>query len=255
MEFRRFALKNVTIWVTDLNDNVPTFVSQNALVAESTIVIGSILTTVVAFDPDEGSNGEVEYELVKGDSDTFIMDRYSGDIRLASQLVPSRLIYSLTVSATDHGSDRKTSRTELAIILQGADGPVFSQPKYITILKEGQPPGTNVISLDASSPRGSATKVEFFIVSVRSGSKAMGRLFTIGRHTGVIQTAAELDREQGSDLYLVDVYAIETDASHPRTQRAEVSSAFISLLFLEGNGFFTLWSMASRQHNWNPYSR
>nr|XP_029518058.1 protocadherin Fat 4 [Oncorhynchus nerka] len=222
VEFRRFALKNVTIWVTDLNDNVPTFVSQNALVAESTIVIGSILTTVVAFDPDEGSNGEVEYELVKGDSDTFIMDRYSGDIRLASQLVPSRLIYSLTVTATDHGSDRKTSRTELAIILQGADGPVFSQPKYITILKEGQPPGTNVISLDASSPRGSATKVEFFIVSVRSGSKAMGRLFTIGRHTGVIQTAAELDREQGSDLYLVDVYAIETDASHPRTQRAEV---------------------------------
>uniref|UniRef100_A0A4W5QMR3 Protocadherin Fat 4 n=1 Tax=Hucho hucho TaxID=62062 RepID=A0A4W5QMR3_9TELE len=255
VEFRRFALKNVTIWVTDLNDNVPTFVSQNALVAESNIVIGSILTTVVAFDPDEGSNGEVEYELVKGDSDTFIMDRYSGDVRLASQLVPSRLIYSLTVSATDHGSDRKTSRTELAIILQGADGPVFSQPKYITILKEGQPPGTNVISLDASSPRGSATKVEFFIVSVRSGSKAMGRLFTIGRHTGVIQTAAELDREQGSDLYMVDVYAIETDASHPRTQRAEVSSAFISLLFLEGNGFFTLWSMASRQHNWNPYSQ
>ncbi|XP_056130418.1 protocadherin Fat 4 [Lampris incognitus] len=222
MEFRRFALKNVTIWVTDQNDNIPTFVSQNALVAEPNIVIGSILTTVVAFDPDEGANGEVEYELVKGDSDTFIMDRYSGDIRLASQLVPSRLMYVLTVSATDHGTDRKTSRTDLTIILQGVDGPVFSQPKYITILKEGQPPGTNVISLDASSPRGSATKVEFFIVAVRSGGKAVGRLFTIGRHTGVIQTAAELDREQGSDLYLVDVYAIETDASQPRTQRAEV---------------------------------
>uniref|UniRef100_A0A3B4TVX1 Protocadherin Fat 4 n=1 Tax=Seriola dumerili TaxID=41447 RepID=A0A3B4TVX1_SERDU len=224
VEFRRFALKNVTIWVTDLNDNVPTFVSQNALVAEPNIVIGSILTTVVAFDPDEGSNGEVEYELVEGDSDTFIMDRYSGDIRLASQLVPSRLMYTLTVSATDHGTDRKTSRTELTIILQGMDGPVFSQPKYITILKEGQPPGTNVISLDASSPRGSATKVEYFIVAVRSGGKAVGRLFTIGRNTGVIQTAAELDREQGSDLYLVDVYAIETDASQPRTQRAEVSN-------------------------------
>uniref|UniRef100_A0A667XQK0 FAT atypical cadherin 4 n=1 Tax=Myripristis murdjan TaxID=586833 RepID=A0A667XQK0_9TELE len=158
VEFRRFALKNVTIWVTDQNDNVPTFISQNALVAEPNIVIGSILTTVVAFDPDEGANGEVEYELVKGDSDTFIMDRYSGDIRLASQLVPSRLIYTLTVSATDHGTDRKASRTELTIILQGVDGPVFSQPKYITILKEGQPPGTNVISLDASSPRGSGTK-------------------------------------------------------------------------------------------------
>uniref|UniRef100_A0A8C6NJE5 Protocadherin Fat 4 n=1 Tax=Nothobranchius furzeri TaxID=105023 RepID=A0A8C6NJE5_NOTFU len=221
-EFRRYALKNVTIWVTDLNDNIPVFVSQSALVAESNIVIGSILTTVMAFDPDDGANGEVEYELVEGDSDTFIMDRYSGDIRLASQLVPSRIMYTLTVSATDHGTDRKTSRTELTIILEGMDGPVFSQPKYITILKEGQPPGTNVISLDASSPRGSATKVEYFIVAVRSGGKTVGRLFNIGRHTGVIQTAAELDREQGSDLYLVEVYAIETDASQPRTQRAEV---------------------------------
>uniref|UniRef100_A0A8C1MUD6 FAT atypical cadherin 4 n=1 Tax=Cyprinus carpio TaxID=7962 RepID=A0A8C1MUD6_CYPCA len=199
VEFRRFALKNITIWVTDQNDNVPLFISQNALVAESNIVIGSILTTVVAFDPDEGANGEVEYELLRGDSDTFIMDRYSGDIRLASQLLPSKLIYSLIVSATDHGTDRKTSRTELTIILQGSEGPVFSQPKYITILKEGQPPGTNVISLDASSPRGTGTKVEFFIVSVRSGGKAAGRLFTIGRHSGMIQTAAELDREQATD--------------------------------------------------------
>ncbi|KAK3552271.1 hypothetical protein QTP86_007154 [Hemibagrus guttatus] len=220
-EFRRFALKNVTIWITDQNDNVPNFISQNALVAEPNIVIGSILTTVVAYDPDEGANGEVEYELIKGDSDTFIMDRYSGDIRLASQLVPSKLIYSLVVSATDHGTERKTSHTELTIILQGADGPVFSQPKYITILKEGQPPGTNVISLDASSPRGSGTKVEYFIVAVQSGGKAVGRLFTIGRHTGTIQTATELDREQGADLYLLDVYAIETETSQPRTQRAE----------------------------------
>lgn len=226
VEFRRFALKNVTVWVTDQNDNVPVFISQNALVAESNIVIGSILTTVVAFDPDEGANGEVEYELVRGDFDTFIMDRYSGDIRLASQLVPSKLMYSLTVSATDHGTERKTSRTELTIILQGANGPVFSQPKYITILKEGQPPGTSVISLDASSQRGAGAKVEFFIVSVQSEGKAVGRLFTIGRHTGVIQTAAELDREQGSDLYLLDVYAIEADASQPRTQHAEVSNVF-----------------------------
>uniref|UniRef100_A0A9J7XAC3 Protocadherin Fat 4 n=1 Tax=Cyprinus carpio carpio TaxID=630221 RepID=A0A9J7XAC3_CYPCA len=232
VEFRRFALKNITIWVTDQNDNVPLFISQNALVAESNIVIGSILTTVVAFDPDEGANGEVEYELLRGDSDTFIMDRYSGDIRLASQLLPSKLIYSLIVSATDHGTDRKTSRTELTIILQGSEGPVFSQPKYITILKEGQPPGTNVISLDASSPRGTGTKVEFFIVSVRSGGKAAGRLFTIGRHSGMIQTAAELDREQGSDLYLIDVYAIEADASQPRTQHAEVSNH----VFIWGGG-------------------
>ncbi|RXM31136.1 Protocadherin Fat 4 [Acipenser ruthenus] len=222
VEFRRYALKNVTIWVTDQNDNVPTFITQNALVAESTVVIGSILTTIVAFDPDEGANGEVEYELVSGDSNTFIMDRYSGDIRVASSLVLSKLIYSLIVSATDLGTERRTSSTELTIILKGSDGPVFSQPKYITILREGEPVGTSVISLDASSPRGSEAIVEFFIVSVRCNGKPVGRLFTVGRHTGIIQTAAVLDRERGSNLYLVDVYAIEKDASLPKTQRAEV---------------------------------
>uniref|UniRef100_H3AIL3 Cadherin domain-containing protein n=1 Tax=Latimeria chalumnae TaxID=7897 RepID=H3AIL3_LATCH len=221
LESRRFALKNVTILVTDQNDNVPTFISQNALVADTSFVIGSILTTIVAFDPDEGANGEVEYEIVNGDTETFMMDRYSGDIRVASVLVPSKLIYNLIVSAMDLGSERRTSTTELTIILQGPDGPVFSQPKYITILKEGEPVGTNVISLEAASPRGTEALVEYYIVSVHSGGKTVGRVFTIGRHTGIIQTAAVLDRERGANLYLVDVYAIEKTASLPRTQRAE----------------------------------
>ncbi|XP_038255144.1 protocadherin Fat 4 [Dermochelys coriacea] len=222
VESRRFALKNVTILVTDQNDNVPTFISQNALAADPSVVIGSVLTTIVAADPDEGANGEVEYEIINGDTETFIVDRYSGDLRVAAALVPSQLIYNLIVSATDLGPERRKSTTEMTVILQGLDGPVFTQPKYITILKEGEPIGTNVISIEAASPRGSEALVEYYIVSVRCEDKSFGRLFTIGRHTGVIQTAAILDREQGARLYLVDVYAIEKSAVLPRTQRAEV---------------------------------
>uniref|UniRef100_A0A8W4FHP9 Protocadherin Fat 4 n=1 Tax=Sus scrofa TaxID=9823 RepID=A0A8W4FHP9_PIG len=222
IETRRYALKNVTILVTDLNDNVPMFISQNALAADPSAVIGSVLTTIMAADPDEGANGEVEYEIVNGDTDTFIVDRYSGDLRVASALVPSQLIYNLIVSATDLGPERRKSTTELTVILQGLDGPVFTQPKYITILKEGEPIGTNVISIEAASPRGSEAPVEYYIVSVRCEEKTVGRLFTIGRQTGIIQTAAILDREQGACLYLVDVYAIEKSTAFPRTQRAEV---------------------------------
>uniref|UniRef100_A0A673FQT2 FAT atypical cadherin 4 n=1 Tax=Sinocyclocheilus rhinocerous TaxID=307959 RepID=A0A673FQT2_9TELE len=194
VEFRRFALKNVTIWVTDQNDNMPLFISQNALVAESNIVIGSILTTVVAFDPDEGANGEVEYELVRGDSDTFIMDRYSGDIRLASQLVPSKLIYSLTVSATDHGTDRKTSRTELTIILQGSDGPVFSQPKYITILKEG-----SIVAaiLASDSDSGSNGEITYSIEEDEEDST-----FLLNPVTGVFSVTHPLDFESQQHFIL-----------------------------------------------------
>ncbi|CAH6789163.1 Fat4 [Phodopus roborovskii] len=180
IETRRYALKNVTILVTDLNDNVPMFVSQNALAADPSATIGSVLTTIMAADPDEGANGEVEYEIVNGDTDTFTVDRYSGDLRVASALVPSQLIYNLI------------STTELTVILQGLDGPVFTQNKYITILKEGSP----------LVPIGSEAPVEYYIVSVHCEEKTVGRLFTIGRQTGVIQTAAILDREQGACLYL-----------------------------------------------------
>uniref|UniRef100_A0A669PXH9 FAT atypical cadherin 4 n=1 Tax=Phasianus colchicus TaxID=9054 RepID=A0A669PXH9_PHACC len=215
VESRRFALKNVTILVMDQNDNVPVFISQNALAADPSVMIGSVLTTIIAADPDEGANGEVEYEIINGDTKTFIVDRYSGDLRVASALVPSQLIYNLIVSATDLGPERRKSTTEMTIILQGVDGPVFTQPKYITILKEGEPIGTNVISIEAASPRGSEAQVEYYIVSVRCEDKSLGRLFTIGRHTGVIQTAAILDREQGVRLYLVDVYAIEKSSILP----------------------------------------
>ncbi|XP_018106636.1 protocadherin Fat 4 [Xenopus laevis] len=222
LESRKYALKNVTILISDLNDNVPTFVSQNAFAADPSLAIGSVLTTISAFDPDEGSNGEIEYEIINGDTETFIVDRYSGDLRVAAPLLPSHLLYNLLVAATDLGIERKATTTELTIILEGNGGPVFSQPKYITILKEGEPIGTNVISIEAASPRGADSVVEYFIVSVRCEGRTVGRLFTIGRNTGVIQTAAVLDRERGARLYLVEVYAIEKESSLPKTQRAQV---------------------------------
>ncbi|XP_048189325.1 protocadherin Fat 4 [Perognathus longimembris pacificus] len=221
LESRRCALKNVTILVTDLNDNVPTFVSQDALAVDPATVAGSVLTTLLAADPDEGVNGEVEYEIVRGDAGTFSVDRYSGDLRVASALAPARLLYSLLVAATDLGPERRRSTTELTIILRGPGGPAFTQPKYITILKEGEPVGTDVIAVEAASP-GALAAVEYYIVSVRCEEKTVGRLFTIGRHSGVVQTAAVLDREQGACLYLLDVYAIEKSAASPRTQRAQV---------------------------------
>uniref|UniRef100_A0A8C5TJE7 FAT atypical cadherin 4 n=1 Tax=Malurus cyaneus samueli TaxID=2593467 RepID=A0A8C5TJE7_9PASS len=192
VESRRFALKNVTILVTDQNDNVPVFVSQNALAADPSVVIGSILTTIIAADPDEGANGEVEYEIVNGDTETFIVDRYSGDLRVASALVPSQLIYNLIVSATDLGPERRKSTTEMTIILQGVDGPVFTQPKYITILKEGEPIGTNVISLE-----GANALVTYTIISGADDS------FHIDPESGELIATKRLDRERRSKYSLL----------------------------------------------------
>uniref|UniRef100_A0A8C3SY76 FAT atypical cadherin 4 n=1 Tax=Chelydra serpentina TaxID=8475 RepID=A0A8C3SY76_CHESE len=193
VESRRFALKNVTILVTDQNDNVPTFISQNALAANPSVVIGSVLTTIIAADPDEGANGEVEYEIINGDTETFIVDRYSGDLRVAAALVPSQLIYNLIVSATDLGPERRKSTTEMTVILQGLDGPVFTQSKYITILKEGEPIGTNVISIEA----GANALVTYTIISGADNS------FHIDPESGDLIATKRLDRERRSKYSLL----------------------------------------------------
>uniref|UniRef100_A0A670YTW0 FAT atypical cadherin 4 n=1 Tax=Pseudonaja textilis TaxID=8673 RepID=A0A670YTW0_PSETE len=197
IESRRFALKNVTVLITDQNDNVPTFVSPNALAVEPSVVIGTVLTTIVAADPDEGANGEVEYEIINGVTDIFILDRYSGELRVSSALVLSQLMYSFIISATDLGPERRKSTTEMTVILQGLDGPIFTHPKYITILKEGEPIGTNVISIEAASPRGPEILVEYFIVSVREDS------FHIDPESGELIATKRLDRERRSKYSLL----------------------------------------------------
>uniref|UniRef100_A0A8B9M4U7 Cadherin domain-containing protein n=1 Tax=Accipiter nisus TaxID=211598 RepID=A0A8B9M4U7_9AVES len=229
VESRRFALKNVTILVTDQNDNVPVFISQNALAADPSVVIGSILTTIIAADPDEGANGEVEYEIVNGDTETFIVDRYSGDLRVASALVPSQLIYNLIVSATDLGPERRKSTTEMTIILQGLDGPVFTQPKYITILKEGEPIGTNVISIEAASPRGSEAQVEYYIVSVREDDEE--GIFFLNPVTGVFNLTQPLDRESQSFYSLV----VQVHDMAPLPASRYTSTAQVSIILLDVN--------------------
>uniref|UniRef100_A0A8C9Y0W8 FAT atypical cadherin 4 n=1 Tax=Sander lucioperca TaxID=283035 RepID=A0A8C9Y0W8_SANLU len=208
VESRRFALKNVTIWVTDLNDNVPTFMSQNALVAEPNIVIGSILTTVLAFDPDEGANGEVEYELVEGDSDTFIMDRYSGDIRLASQLVQSRLMYTLTVSI---------------ILLDVNDCPPAFTSQRMTYIQENTPVDTVVFTAQATdADSGPNSYVEYSLKG------PFGNKFSIGTIDGDVRLVGELDREELSNYTLT---VVATDKGEPRLS----STMDVTMMVLDVN--------------------
>uniref|UniRef100_A0A8C0GHF4 Cadherin domain-containing protein n=1 Tax=Chelonoidis abingdonii TaxID=106734 RepID=A0A8C0GHF4_CHEAB len=221
----RSSTMSVVIHVRDFNDNPPNFPPGDVFksIVEN-IPVGSSVISVTAHDPDADINGQLTYAIIQQmpRGNHFSIDEIRGTIFTNAEIDREFLIYNLIVSATDHGPERRKSTTEMTVILQGLDGPVFTQPKYITILKEGEPIGTNVISIEAASPRGSEVLVEYYIVSVRCEDKSFGRLFTIGRHTGVIQTAAILDREQGVRLYLVNVYAIEKSAFLPRTQRAEV---------------------------------
>lgn len=88
----------------DQNDNTPSFTrkSYHASISEG-LPAGAEVLSVSAFDPDEGSNGDVTYTLTEDSSQgAFSIDPLTGVIRVTRSLDrESRAQYTLKVLATD----------------------------------------------------------------------------------------------------------------------------------------------------------
>ncbi len=104
----------MTIKIGDLNDNDPVFnqTSYSATIKEN-IHSKHHVITVLATDADQGSNGEVWYQITSGNADkVFHIDNQTGDI---STVLPldreTAATKTLTIKAEDWGtpSTRKVS--------------------------------------------------------------------------------------------------------------------------------------------------
>lgn len=88
----------------DQNDNIPSFTrkSYHASISEG-LPAGAEVLHVSAFDPDEGSNGDVTYSLTEDSSQgAFSVDSLTGVIRTTRSLDrESRAQYTLRAVATD----------------------------------------------------------------------------------------------------------------------------------------------------------
>ena len=132
--FRQDAV--VVIHITDVNDNCPEFSASvyNPSVYENQ-PSGTSVITVIAFDPDEGTNAQFDYGL-KGDfSSYFRIDASSGLVTTNKTLDREAAEgdrYILNVTATDQGSPtRKCSATlNIAVLDENDNTPVFVGTPY-----------------------------------------------------------------------------------------------------------------------------
>lgn len=104
----RFDMAELSIAITDINDNAPTFLDSPylAYVMENVIPpIGGYVITVRAFDADSPPfNSQVRYFLKEGDADLFRINASSGEISLLRALDrESQDEYQLTLVAMDTG--------------------------------------------------------------------------------------------------------------------------------------------------------
>lgn len=59
---------------------------------------------VTAIDIDDGANGEVRYELAKGNGGIFRVDRKSGEVIMKQSVQSTKDAFSIVITAYDRGA-------------------------------------------------------------------------------------------------------------------------------------------------------
>lgn len=245
---RLSAEKLVIVIVEDVNDNAPIFVSMSAVVLPPRAVNLNyhqsskeiVVSQLVARDLDSSTNGLVTYELLRSSinySDMFRIHRSTGHLTMKmprsstkSGYLERVSKYQVGVRATDEAvqAERRSSETYVTLIVPGEDGderPIWEhQSQIVGSVYENEPIGTSILQVSARSRR-SNIELEYYVTNVTAGDNALqvDRLFDVNTKTGVLSTAAVLDRETGVQWYEVELYAIEIGGGKPSTTSTKVS--------------------------------
>lgn len=245
----------VRVRILDRNDNTPKFAKDlyTTTVAENsrtgTYVSG--LESVFASDLDSGKNSVQNYSIVAGnEAGKFEVDfhQLSGVkfLRLKTKAPIDREetpSFVLTVQVEDGGNPTLSSTTQVRVnILDENDQtPKFEPHIYSVSVSENVAVGTSVLQVKAfDADTGTNAEIYYYF-------KPEHDFFTVNAHTGIVETACELNFRKGNSLDL-SVYAVDrggvprqakTDlhirlvdiAGYPLSSLGVVSSEFLPPVF------------------------
>ncbi|XP_026817887.1 neural-cadherin isoform X2 [Rhopalosiphum maidis] len=197
----------LTIRVTDVNDNAPKFElpDYQAHNVDEDIPLGTSILKVKAMDADSGENAEIEYHV---SDDHFAVDA-SGIVNNNKQLDAdnNNAYYEFVLTAKDKGEPPKTGTATIRIYTKNKNDeePKFSQQVYTPNVDENAGPNTLVTTVVASDKDGDNVRFGFVGSGTSSGQ------FVIEEITGVIRLHSKsisLER----DKYELNVTAVDDGA-------------------------------------------
>ncbi|XP_028314891.1 protocadherin alpha-8-like [Gouania willdenowi] len=148
----KYATFNITIFVSDINDNSPVCDKPKYIVTtRENAPIGTFLLTVKASDADEGANGEVEYSLrskVRGITpEIFEINSKTGKITVKRALnYEEKQMYEIKVLAADRGAVSLSTLCNVVVKVEDVNDnhPEIEITSLSSRLREDAPPGTVV---------------------------------------------------------------------------------------------------------------
>ncbi|KAL3853664.1 hypothetical protein ACJMK2_017188 [Sinanodonta woodiana] len=197
------------LYVTDVNDMTPAFSSSNYTVCidEHVLVGHTVYTGLVASDADSGKNGQITYSIAFVDGvNIFAINASTAIVTVNMEGVDyeSKKSYSLIVQAMDNGSIPLYSWCQLKICINDINDntPVFRTKDRTVSISEASPVGTSFMQVTATDADSGADNNNVFVYSMTSS------FFAVNLTTGIITTAAILDRETVPS-YVLTIYAVD----------------------------------------------
>jgi protocadherin-16/23 len=196
----------VKVEIADINDNAPVWpMDPISINVSEDVAPGSVVHNFTAADADSGSNGEIQYRLVKNvqsESNHFAVDPLTGALTLLEPLDFENITeYILIVEATDQSSNAterlSTSVTARVRVTDANDNqPIFISPQssnkddtpIIVYLSDSATVGqlvTHVLAIDKDS--GDNGRVSYSIISGNEDER-----FGINFDNGFIELAKPL---------------------------------------------------------------
>ncbi|XP_046717046.1 protocadherin alpha-8-like [Silurus meridionalis] len=205
-------LYSVTVEITDVNDNAPTF-QKNEMrfdISESAM-IGARFVLGKAADPDVGINGLRSYSLKP--TDNFVLDKESGGEKNVEMILQKPLDrekesqITLTLTAFDGGESRLSGTMQIYITIMDANdnAPVFTQKVYKAAIIENAKKGTKLTRVSASdADEGSNGHVSYYISD--AVDIFLADLFLVDQQSGEVTLNGLIDYEKSS-IHQLDIQA------------------------------------------------
>uniref|UniRef100_A0A803VIS5 Cadherin domain-containing protein n=1 Tax=Ficedula albicollis TaxID=59894 RepID=A0A803VIS5_FICAL len=206
-----FDTAQLTIIVTDVNDNAPEVTVSSALTEISedapTGTVVAIFSIWTLNDRDSGANGEVRCSL-----DGTLPFRLQSSHGSYYRVVTARELdreqvseYNVTVRAADGGSPALQSSAVLALrVLDVNDNaPVFAEERYSARLAENNAAGALVLTVRATDADwGQNARVRYRLSEGRVRGAPLSSYVSVQAETGALYALRSLDYEQVRELRL-----------------------------------------------------
>uniref|UniRef100_A0A3Q2E6I8 Cadherin domain-containing protein n=1 Tax=Cyprinodon variegatus TaxID=28743 RepID=A0A3Q2E6I8_CYPVA len=195
----------VTVQITDINDNAPTFDRGEMIfrISESATP-GAKFVLRRAEDLDVGINGIQNYELKPSDNFTLRLNKNLQDVEMVLQKPLDREKQehmTLVLTALDGGEPHMSGTMIILITVLDVNdnAPRFTQQTYKAAVNENVPTvGTNVATVRATdADQGSNSKITYSITNTLDNVR---KIFKINNASGLITLIGNLDFEESRNF-------------------------------------------------------